>query len=410
MAVALTTSSAHGAAAQSTTGDSALAPLVGAYRFGPSRDVVVSTLRIGPRVGLLLADLQSDALRVLFPGEGADLYTAGPALARPAPTEQRIRFVRQQGVVVAAERQWLDAGRVIRSDTARRIPFRERPARFADGDVLLQGTLYVPATAGPHPAVVLAHGSEDNDRHSFGPIPFALVSRGFGVLVYDKRGTGRSSGSWRTVGLEPLAQDVAAGVAWLRKQPGIDPKRVGIYGTSEGGWVAAAASVRVPGVAFIVTASGGARTKADAYLHKVRRQLDGEPLSASARDSAVRATVAFLDSSRVRASQADAAGFDRRLAYDPTEHWTRGTAPVLHLEGEFDVLQSGPSAAAWYEALHRRAGHADATVKLFPKAHHSLLQGVSGTAAEFDSAEGLTQMATGYWDVLLGWLAGHAHR
>jgi hypothetical protein len=39
-----------------------------------------------------------------------------------------------------------------------------------------------------------------------------------------------------------------------------------------------------------------------------------------------------------------------------------------------------------------------------------LVQGVKGAAAEFDSAEGLTQMATDYWDVLLGWLAGHAHR
>ena len=99
-----------------------------------------------------------------------------------------------------------------------------------------------------------------------------------------------------------------------------------------------------------------------------------------------------------------------RLAYDPPEHWARTKAPVLHLRGGFGVLQSGPTAAAWYAAVHRRAGHADATIKLFPKAHHSLVQGVKGTAAEFDSAEGLTQMATDYWDVLLGWLAGHAHR
>jgi dipeptidyl aminopeptidase/acylaminoacyl peptidase len=311
---------------------------------------------------------------------------------------------------VAIERQWLDSGRVTRTDTARRVPFRVRPARFADDDVVLEGTLYVPASPGPHPAVALAHGSEDNDRHSFGPVPFALVSRGFAVLVYDKRGTGRSTGSWRTVGVEPLAQDLAAGIAWLQKQPGIDPRRIGVYGTSEGGWVAAAAGAGTPGLAFVVTASGGARTKADAYLHKVRRQLEDTLLSPSARDSAVRATVAFLDSSRARASRADASGFERRLAFDPTEDWRRVTAPVLHLEGEFDVLQSGAAAAAWYEALHRRAGHTDATTKLFPKAHHSLLQGVTGTAAEFDSAEGISQMATGYWDVLLGWLTARAHR
>jgi len=399
--------SAHAAAAQQPVPASSLAGLAGAYRFGPSQTVVVSTLRMGRGVGLLLADLQSDALRVLFPGDG-DVFTAGPALVRPTPTQQRIRFLRQRGTAVAIERQWLDSGAVIRTDTARRMPVRQRPATFADGDVTLEGTLYVPAGPGPHPAVILAHGSEDNDRDSFGPVPFAFLSRGVAVLVYDKRGTGRSGGSWRTVGLEPLARDLAAGIAWLRKQPGVDAKRVGIYGTSEGAWVAAAAGARTPGLAFLVTASGGARTKADAYLHKVQKQLDDAAPSAVARDSALRATRAFLDSSRVRATHASATGFDRRLAYDPTADWKRIVTPVLHLEGEYDVLQSGPAAAAWYEALHRRAGHADVTIRLFPKTHHSLLQGVTGTAGEFDSANGITQMATGFWDVLLGWVAARA--
>ena len=97
-----------------------------------------------------------------------------------------------------------------------------------------------------------------------------------------------------------------------------------------------------------------------------------------------------------------------RLSYDPTADWRKFGGPALHLEGEWDVLEPGVRSAEWYVNLHHSAGHHDATVKLFPKAHHSLLQGVKGTAAEFETAEGLTQLATGYWDTLFRWVTEHA--
>ena len=62
-----------------------------------------------------------------------------------------------------------------------------------------------------------------------------LLAMDFATLVYDKRGTGESSGDWRTAGPEELASDVQQALAWLRRHPRIKPDLVGLWGISEGG-------------------------------------------------------------------------------------------------------------------------------------------------------------------------------
>lgn len=59
-------------------------------------------------------------------------------------------------------------------------------------------------------------------RGSSSPTRRATSSHGYAVLVFDKRGTGASSGSWRDVGLEPLADDVAAAVKLLAARSEVD--------------------------------------------------------------------------------------------------------------------------------------------------------------------------------------------
>lgn len=391
--------------------DSALRQLEayeGVYRIGDHHELVVSPIRMGNGAGLMLADLQSDDLRLLAPsGNVKDEFVAGASLAQPLPASLRLQFVRDAGGTVSGLRLSIvdnrpGAGREVR---ARRLELRRELVSFRNGDVALAGTVITPPGRGPFPSIVFAHGSEGNDRHSFGPVPLALAARGFAVMVYDKRGTGNSTGTWRTIGLAPLADDLVRAIRMMQSRPGIDPRSVGIYGTSEGGWVAAYAAARAPDVAFVVTVCGGALTKADAYVHKVRKQVEGSDLTPAAADSAVREALSVADSSRVRARrQVDATGFDLRLGYDPAADWRKYQGPVLHLEGEWDVLEPGPQSAAWYHALHAEAGHRDATVKLFPKAHHSLLLGVTGSFREFETLDGIRKLSPGYWATLFRWL------
>jgi pimeloyl-ACP methyl ester carboxylesterase len=375
----------------------------GVFRMGMSHDVAIAPFRTGAGWMLLLADVQTDALRFLTPA-GPDAFTAGFETIRPAPVELGISAVRDGSVVRSLTVKMEGAPGSV---AARRIPIDAVPVVFANGQVRLKGFVYRPhAARGKLPLIALAHGSEENDRYSFGPIPLVLAAKGFAVLAYDKRGTGESIGDWRPAGLEELADDLVAGIRAVRSRLGIDPARIAVLGVSEGGWVAPIAASRFSGVKAIVTISGGARTKGDAYIHKIRREQEGTGASPVTIDSAVRDAEQLIAASvrRVKAAESPR-GFDRRVAYDPTEDWRRFRGPVLYMGGEADVLESGPAAAEWFRRLFAESGNVDVTIRLWPRAHHSLLLGVTGKPSEFRSLEGIKQLAPGYWDVLLRWLA-----
>ncbi|HEY9421399.1 MAG TPA: alpha/beta fold hydrolase, partial [Thermoanaerobaculia bacterium] len=140
--------------------------------------------------------------------------------------------------------------------SAERLPLRERTVTFRSGDVELFGKLVLPEGEGPHPAVVVAHGSEATAASQYYHEPYLLAPQGIATFVFDKRGTGRSQGRYG-MDFPVLAGDVLAAVEWLRKQPGIDPERVGLTGYSQGGWIAPLAASRSNGaVKFVLVGYG----------------------------------------------------------------------------------------------------------------------------------------------------------
>ena len=58
-----------------------------------------------------------------------------------------------------------------------------------------------------------------------------------GLLVYDKRGTGRSGGAF-SANFRVRAGDAAAAAAAVAARADVDRTRVGFAGYSQGGWVA----------------------------------------------------------------------------------------------------------------------------------------------------------------------------
>lgn len=120
-------------------------------------------------------------------------------------------------------------------------PYDVRPIEFRNAGVTLRGSVYVPAGRGPHPAMVIAHGSGPIGRQSWAYRSWAdfFARMGIAALVYDKRGVGESDGDyWTDSAFTALAGDLAAGIGAVREFPGIDPLRVGITARSQGGWVA----------------------------------------------------------------------------------------------------------------------------------------------------------------------------
>lgn len=138
-----------------------------------------------------------------------------------------------------------------------------REFTFMNGEVRLTGTLFLPEGDGPFPAVVLFHGSGPDTREPYFADAKMLQQAGIAALAYDKRGTGTSTGDWRTSSLDDLVADVLAGLHTLKTQPEVDPDKVGILGSSQGAYLAPFAAARDDQVAFIVQVTGSATTLAN---------------------------------------------------------------------------------------------------------------------------------------------------
>jgi hypothetical protein len=145
------------------------------------------------------------------------------------------------------------------------FPYESEEVTVKSGDLTLAGTLTRPKREGRFPAVLLVTGSgaQDRDEKMMGHKPFLVLADrltrdGFAVLRMDDRGVGGSGGSTAEATLEETTADALACIAMLRERADIDPKRVGIAGHSEGGWVAPLAATKSKDVAFIVLLAGPA--------------------------------------------------------------------------------------------------------------------------------------------------------
>jgi len=105
--------------------------------------------------------------------------------------------------------------------------------------VLINGLVYQPSGAGPHPTLVICHGLPGNEKNL--DLAQAVRRAGWNAVTFNYRG------SWGSPGLYRFAQnpeDADAVLAYLRDPAnatrlGIDTKRIAIAGHSMGGWVTA---------------------------------------------------------------------------------------------------------------------------------------------------------------------------
>jgi dipeptidyl aminopeptidase/acylaminoacyl peptidase len=111
------------------------------------------------------------------------------------------------------------------------------------------------------PAVVLVHGGPTWQWfRSFNPYVQFLADQGYVLLLPNVRGSTGYGVEFRDMNLKDWGggdlEDVAAGAAYLKSLPYVDPDRIGIFGGSYGGYMAFIATVKKPdlwkaGVAWI---------------------------------------------------------------------------------------------------------------------------------------------------------------
>ncbi len=113
----------------------------------------------------------------------------------------------------------------------------EKQIEFKVGNDVLRGSLFVPEGNGPFPGVVFYHG-RGSSRKRYLEISERLSEKGIMALAFDFRGCGESDGVFKNQTQRMGIDDARAGLDFLLKQ-NIDEKRIGILGTSFGGFVAA---------------------------------------------------------------------------------------------------------------------------------------------------------------------------
>ena len=154
-----------------------------------------------------------------------------------------------------------------------RAGLREEEVSFPNGDVRLSGTLLLPAAHDPTAAIIFVHGAGPETRNASRFLAQSFVRHGIAALIYDKRGAGASTGDWMHSSFEDLARDTVAAVNYLKTRHEIDPLRIGLMGSSQGGWIAPLATLRSPDVHFVILKSAAGVTPEEQELARVEMQM-----------------------------------------------------------------------------------------------------------------------------------------
>jgi pimeloyl-ACP methyl ester carboxylesterase len=142
--------------------------------------------------------------------------------------------------------------------TGTRRAFDIADATFESHGLKLFGRLVMPQTKGPVPIAVLVHGSESDSAVLFNRLQYLFAANGIGVFVYDKRGTGKSEGTY-TQDFNLLADDAAAALTKARALAGDRASDVGFQGGSQAGWIEPLAATKTK-TDFVLVGFGLAET------------------------------------------------------------------------------------------------------------------------------------------------------
>jgi dienelactone hydrolase len=245
---------------------------------------------------------------------------------------------------------------------------------------VLTGTLTLPKGATRKlPAVITITGSGQQDRDEYIPlvpnyrlfrqVADTLGRRGIAVLRLDDRGINGSGGDLRKATSADFADDIRAGIAFLRARPEIDGARIALAGHSEGGIIApmvASTDPRLKGVVLLAGTAYTGRHISEVQNDTAIAQAPG--LSATQRDSLRRIVPGALDS-----LERDTGWIGFYLKYNPLPTAKKVRVPVLILQGTTDQ-QVTPEQASILEAAFKTGGNTDVTRVMFNDRNHLFLR------------------------------------
>jgi pimeloyl-ACP methyl ester carboxylesterase len=316
---------------------------------------------------------------------------------------------------------------------------RTEVVTFRSGSFQIVGDLRLPGGRGPYPVVVFVHGDGPNDRTAGGtypPIMARMERAGYATFAWDKPGTGESTGEIDRSRLgKQRAQIVLDAIETLKAHPDIDPRRIGLWGISQAGYVMPRVLSISDDVAFMIAVScpGVPGVDQGAYLVSAQAVCAGVPaeqagqmqrlLSEIERVATYQEYVRYKGALDALPGIESAAIFGYKPGVAPEDEWhahspdneyfwdpiaviERVTIPVLAFFGERDTqIDPVQGAQAYREALER-AGNPSFRVELVPRADHNIILSETGCLDEREKRprSKWTDYAPEYLDILEEWL------
>ncbi|WP_168704438.1 alpha/beta hydrolase [Gordonia paraffinivorans] len=284
------------------------------------------------------------------------------------------------------------------------VPTGAETVRFPSAGVECDAWFF-PGTAsspfevdGKRPVVVMAHGFAGTKDSGLAPFALRLADAGLAVLAFDYRGFGLSGGEPRQqISLERQADDYRAAIVAAKRQPGVDPNRIILWGVSQSGGHALTVAADRADIAAVVAVvplvnglaagrvaysqAGGvamARSTATAVASSVAQKLGGRPkmmrvVGKPGDQGAALTAPGFLESYLAIAgpswrNEVDASVGLEIGGFRADKHVDRINAPVLVQIADFDSA-APPHAAA------KAAFKARAEVRHYPCDHFGVFEG-----------------------------------
>lgn len=290
---------------------------------------------------------------------------------------------------------------------------------------VLAGTLTLPQKEGKFPAVILITGSgaQNRDEEILGHKPFLvladyLTKKGIGVLRFDDRGVGKSTGDFKTAVTLDFAKDVQAGIDYLKTRNEIDKKKIGLIGHSEGGIIAPIVAGDSKDVSFIVLLAGTGIPGDKLLLlqkEKIERQMGVsedeiqkaqetfkgvyEIITASpAGDPSLKSRVSsyltlklgdkMVDNQiKTLSAQVTSPWMTGFLKLDPSIALEKVKCPVLALNGEKDLQVPADVNLEAIKTVLAKAGNKNVTAKKIPNLNHLFQECKTGSPDEYAAIE-----------------------
>jgi len=271
----------------------------------------------------------------------------------------------------------------------------------------LGGTITKPAAAkGPLPALILIGGSGPTDRDEtvagipvFGQLARELVSAGFVVVRYDKRGVGQSGGRSESVTIADYAEDARQVLLWLEKRPEVDKEKIGIVGHSEGALVAMLLAGRERNkVSAMALIAGPSTDGSTVVLEQQKLMLSKMPIDEAQRaertalqekiNTAVIKGTGWNDIPVAARKVADTPWFYSFLTFNAEKAMEDTRQPVVIVQGELDTQVQPYHADKLAEFARARKTKTEVAVVKVPGVNHLLVPAKTGDVTEYASLGG----------------------